>query len=135
MILSYYHRPVPLQDIIQQGTVIDAYDTRVGWIHAKLASLANHFGLKGTNYDWADDTDEYALSKLGGFLRKGPTIASIHKSFNPSSGGHLVVLTGMNRHVVYYNEPASHPGTRQKRTVSISRFIKGWKKRILFFHP
>ena len=135
MILSYYNHPVSLTDIIQKGIALDAYDAGVGWVHAKLALLGNHFGLKGTNYDWAQDTDEYALSKLGGFLRKGPVIASIHKSFNPSKGGHLVVITGIDRHRVYYNEPASHPGTRQKRTASLSRFLRGWKKRIIFLHP
>lgn len=135
MILAYYNKKTTLKNIITKGLSLDAYDTRVGWMHAKLVEMGKHFGLKGANYDWAQDTDEYALYKMGGFLRKGPLIVSIHKSLNPSNGGHLVVVTGIDKKYVYYNEPASHPGTQQKRKASLDRFIKGWKKRAIFLHP
>jgi ABC-type bacteriocin/lantibiotic exporter with double-glycine peptidase domain len=66
-------------------------------------------------------------------LKKGPLMASVHYTFEPTNPiPHLVIINGIKDGEVYYNDPAAKNGGG---TITIDKFKKSWKKRYLEFRP
>ncbi len=130
MIVEFYKpNTTSVQKILEQAIKEGAYVKNVGWSHAGLAKLAVKHGLVGKTVDLAPLKNEVALSQFKNIVTDGPVIASIHRGFNPKSpNGHLIVVTGFDNKVVYYNDPGKRDGIK---TIPISDFMKGWKKRLI----
>ncbi|HEY4478009.1 MAG TPA: C39 family peptidase [Candidatus Paceibacterota bacterium] len=130
MIVEFYKpNTTSVQKVLEEGLKAGAYVKNVGWSHKGLASLAVKHGLVGKTVDLSSLKNTVALSEFKNIVTEGPVIASIHRGFNPKSPyGHLVVITGFDDKLVYYNDPGKRDGIR---TVSIEDFMKGWKKRLI----
>ncbi len=135
MVLEFYKKNFKTYDqLLNQGIRMRIRQEGVGWIHAGLARLAQKYGLRGVSYDWYRNSDSDAFLKLTSLLEYGPVIASIYKNLNPKNGGHLIVVTGYTNGHIYYNEPDSHNIKIIRRKVSKDRFVRGWKKRVIWVH-
>ncbi|MFA6257927.1 MAG: C39 family peptidase [Candidatus Paceibacterota bacterium] len=130
MIVEFYKpNTTSVQKVLEQALKGGAYVKNVGWSHQGLASLAVKYGLVGKTVDLSKFKNETALSQFKNTVKEGPVIASIRRGFNPKSPfGHLIVVTGFDDKLVYYNDPGKRDGIR---TVPISDFMKGWKKRLI----
>ena len=130
MIVEFYKpKTTSVQEILEEALKQGAYVKNVGWSHSGLAALAVKHGLVGKTVDLSSLKNAAALSQFKEIVKEGPVIASIHRGFNPkSSFGHLVVVTGFDEKLVYYNDPGKHDGIRN---IAIADFTKGWKKRLI----
>ena len=130
MIVDFYKpKTTSAQEVLKEALKEGAYVKNVGWSHEGLATLAPKYGLVGKTIDLSTLKNTDALSQFKDIVKEGPVIASIHRGFNPKSPyGHLVVVTGFDDKLVYYNDPGKHDGIR---TVAIDDFTKGWKKRLI----
>lgn len=117
--------------LIKKGARMHAYIRNVGWSHAGLARIAMRYGLESKNYDWFRESSRSAFKKMIRFLKQGPVIASIYRNLNPNTHGHLVVVTGFQKNIVYYHDPDSKARNAIPRKVSLKKFLKGWKRRII----
>ncbi len=137
MLLDYFSprmRSMSIDNLIAFGLAREAYIPHVGWKHRGLAKLAEEFGLRGDNYDWANKDPRAAFALMQRHARF-PLLASVHKHFDPKNGGHLIVVTKVEKEVIHYHEPASHSRARIPRTVDIPTFLAGWKRRIIVVRP
>lgn len=134
MLVEFYKpNTTSVQKILEEGLKAGAYQKNVGWKHDGLAALAVKHGLVGKTVDMSKSTKEIAFKELQKIIKDGPAIASIHRGFNAKSPfGHLIVITGFDKDLVYYNDPGKRDGIRQ---VTISEFMKGWKKRLIVIRP
>lgn len=134
MLVEFYKpNTTTVQDVLEKGLKSGAYVKNVGWSHVGLANLAVKYGLVGKTVDLSTEGKETALKHFKNTVLEGPVIASIHRGFNPSSPyGHLIVVTGFDEKLVYYNDPGKRDGIK---TVAISEFMKGWKKRLIVIRP
>jgi len=134
MIIDYYKPDtVSVNTLLKQGIKNGAYLKNAGWTYNGLISLGNKYGLDGESYDLASQSDASAFKKLGLYLKDGPIIASVHYKFDPKSTiPHLVVITGIEKGLIYYNDPAAKIGGK---TISSSDFLKAWKKRFIVIRP
>ncbi len=130
MIVEFYKpNTTSVQEVLEEGLKAGAYVKNVGWSHNGLASLAVKHGLVGKTVDLSNFKNAAALKEFRSTVKEGPVIASIHRGFNPKSPyGHLIVITGFDDKLVYYNDPGKRDGIR---TVAIEDFVKGWKKRLI----
>ena len=129
--LMYWNISISASQLIREGQHLNAFVPGIGWTHKGLAQLAKRHGLYGKNFDWAKKTPNDAFHSLMTHLRKYPVIASIHHDFKTKNTGHLIVLTGYNTSTIFYNEPASKTRKNITQHISLSRFLYGWKRRII----
>lgn len=134
MIVEFYKpNTTTVQDVLEKGLKSGAYVKNVGWSHAGLASLAVKYGLVGKTVDLSAYGKETSLKELKKIIIEGPAIASIRRGFSATSQyGHLIVITGFDEKLVYYNDPGKRDGIK---TVAISEFMTGWKKRLIVIRP
>jgi ABC-type bacteriocin/lantibiotic exporter with double-glycine peptidase domain len=135
MIIEYYTpKSITVEKLLTKGIESGAYDKNAGWIYQGLISLASEYGLNGKSYDFSKLKKDEAFTELKKHLSDGPVIASVHYKFDPKSTiPHLVVIDGVDDDTaVYYNDPASKAG---QKTISVSDFQKGWKKRVIVIRP
>jgi len=134
MIVEFYKpNTTTVQDVLEKALKSGAYVKNVGWSHAGLASVAVKYGLVGKTVDLSAYGKETSLKELKKIIVEGPAIASIRRGFSPTSHyGHLIVITGFDEKLVYYNDPGKRDGIK---TVAISEFMKGWKKRLIVIRP
>lgn len=134
MIVNYYKpETTNVQAVLEAGIKSGAYVKNVGWGHAGLAALAKKYGLKGEEKSFYDFNKEIALSEFKKVIDEGPVIASIHRNFDPKlSFGHLIVITGYDDKLVYFNDPGKKDGIR---TVPVSQFMNGWKRKLIVIRP
>jgi ABC-type bacteriocin/lantibiotic exporter with double-glycine peptidase domain len=134
MIIDYYKpAAVPVNTLLKQGIAAGAYDPSAGWTYKGLIGLGNQYGLSGASYDLATLSTAAAYTQLGGYVKSGPVIVSVHYQFNPKSTiPHLVVIDGIVGDTLYYNDPAAKSG---EKTISSADFLKGWKKRVIVIRP
>jgi len=134
MIVEFYKpKTTSVQKVLEEGIKGGAYVKNVGWSHAGLAALALKHGLVGKTFDFSPLKRLDAFSQFKKMVREGPLIASIHRGFDPKSPyGHLIVVTGFDERLVYYNDPGKRDGKRQ---VAIADFLSGWKKRLIVIRP
>ena len=140
MVLAYERKSsdviIPsLQALLEKGISIRAFTTKNGWSHCGLTKLARVYGFRGKNFDWFKKSDVYAFKKMLFYLAKGPLIISIHKNFNSHDVGHLIVLTGFENSKIFYNDPYSKIRSNVPKIISVRKFLKGWKRRIIVVYP
>lgn len=134
MVIEFYNPAVvTVNALLQQGIAGGAYDKNAGWMYQGLISLANKYGLDGKSYDFGKSTQGEAFAQFKKYLADGPVIVSVHYKFDPKSTiPHLVVIDGIDKDIIYYNDPALKSG---EKTISIADFQKGWKKRFIVMRP
>ena len=134
MIIDYYKPDtVVVNTLLKQGIASGAYLKNAGWTYSGLISLGNKYGLNGNSFDLSALSNKSAFEKFQTYLDDGPVIASIHYKFDPKSTiPHLVVITGIDKDTLYYNDPA---GKGVGKTISSSDFQKAWKKRFIVVRP
>lgn len=130
MLIEFYKpKTTTVQKVLENALASGAYQKNVGWKHEGLADLAADYDLSGRTYDFSKSNKNTALNQFKDIIKEGPAIASIHRGFDPkSSFGHLIVVTGFDDNLVYYNDPGKRDGIRK---VSITNFMNGWKKRLI----
>lgn len=133
MLLEYSGKKTNPDDLLKLGLKIGAYLPGIGWRHRGLVELAKKYGDRGKNFDWAGLDLKIAVHQLKIHLKKYPLLASIYNAFNPKRGGHLIVLVGMEKNKIFYHDPDAKKNIR--KSVSMKKFLKGWKKRIIVIHP
>jgi len=133
MILEYtLHKKFDGDELIKRGLALDGFILGVGWKHQALVDIAHDLGCDAQRYDWVMLDDQEALGRLKEMLMVGPIIVSIYSNLDPSTkNGHLVVVTGIERGKVFYNDPATKIREDIKRSAPIEEFMKGWKKRAI----
>jgi len=134
MIINYY-KPgtTTVDEILARGIAAEAYIENVGWTYKGLIAVAEQYNLEGSSYDWKKLSNEDAFKKFKVFLNDGPVIASVHYKFDPANPiPHLVVITSINGTDLYYNDPAADGGGKK---ITISKFLKAWKKRLVVIGP
>lgn len=130
MLIEFY-RPgsVSVDKLLKQGIAAGAYLEDAGWKHKDLGLLAGKYDLEGKSYDLSQMNMNNAFAQFKKQLDGGPVIASIFYKFNPKSTlPHLVVIKGISGDTVYYNDPSGNP---EGEKISVSGFMKGWKKRFI----
>lgn len=134
MVIDYYKPDaVSANTLLGKGIAQGAYDKNAGWIYNGLIKLSQDYGLDGDFYDFRKLDSKTALEQFKKYSKGGPMIASVHYKFDPKSTiPHLVVINGIVNDTIYYNDPASKEGGKQ---ISVSDFLKGWKKRIIVIRP
>lgn len=130
MVIEYYKpNTVSVMKLLNQAINSGAYQQNIGWKHKELSVLAERYGLVQKSYDLIKSDNETAFAQFLNFLQDGPVVVSIHNKFNPQATlGHIVVITGFENDVIFYNDPA---GTEPERKISTEDFLKGWKKRFI----
>ncbi|MEI6528471.1 MAG: C39 family peptidase [bacterium] len=134
MVIDYYDlNTVSVNTLLNQGVALGAYLKSSGWTYKGLISLGNKYGLDGDSYDLAAKSDKVAFEQFKKYLKDGPVIASVHYKFDPKSTiPHLVVINGIDKDNIYYNDPANKAGGK---VISIADFLKAWKKRFIVIRP
>lgn len=142
MVKNHYNATInkdTLQEMIDTGIKIGAYRPGIGWTHQGLIDLSNQYGFQGERFDYSQIDPQEGFNALLTHIGQGPVIASIHKDFNTKNGGHLVVVNGYmkndNDAILSIVDPKSRKRKRNVRTISRSKFINGWKKRIIVIRP
>jgi len=137
MILGHYKKTVmtSIDELIDYGVSIGAHNKELGWIHSGIVNIAKYKGFKGERYDWKDIDTSISFNKMNDYLKNGPIIASIHKNFNPTLSGHLVVVTSKNSTHITIHDPIARKRDQIKRDIPIGVFLTGWKKRIIVIRP
>jgi ABC-type bacteriocin/lantibiotic exporter with double-glycine peptidase domain len=135
MLLAYHGMSVPLSHLLAEGLLHNAYLHGIGWKHKELAELAQRFGGRGENFDWASLDAAAAFEHVKQHLARYPILASIHHQFDKKNGGHLIVVTGIDETSVYFNDPDAREEGKIAGSVPIDTFLNGWKKRIIAIYP
>jgi predicted double-glycine peptidase len=147
MAMAYWHQKSAgnaseaLDALIEKGLAIGAYREGVGWVHAGLVALAQHYGYRAEAFDYADKgktpkTMAEAWELLAAALSKGPVLVSVFPGLNPErGGGHIVLVTGMDDQLVYFNDPEELTENDGKRLVALSVFEHGFKRRFITVTP
>ena len=121
-----------LDELYELGLQQEAYLEGIGWRHAGLAMLAREHGfLKSKNFDWAKLSLEQALTRLKKELAKGPVMTSVYSNFDLKREGHLIVLLSLDDKKATVLDPAVTERSKIKRSISVQKFAKTWKKRII----
>jgi predicted double-glycine peptidase len=133
MLIDFYEPAVPVDTLLQQGITSGAYIESAGWSHAGLIALAERYGLSGATHSLADRSMSSAFADLEDVVSEGPVMVSVHYTFQPTNPiPHLVVVTGIEDGLVYYNDPAEKAGGG---SISIEQFQSAWKKRYIEIRP
>ena len=135
MLLAYHGIPISLPHLLAQGLIQNAYLPGIGWKHKELAELGRNFGVRGENFDWAHLDNATAFQNAKQHLDQYPILVSIHRQFDKKNGGHLIVVTGIDNRLVYYNDPDAKEENKIACEIEINAFLNGWKKRIIAFYP
>jgi len=130
MVMSYYKVELPVSDKIAE---IDnwlaqkyndpKYSDHNSWYTDtdQLAVLAKEYG----GFKEARAENNWNIDKLKTELINGcPVIVAVHIRMNSSSGGHFMVLTGIDDDYVYVNDPGLTKGIDNK--YPISQFKRSW---------
>ena len=119
MVIGFYQpqTAISVDSLLDQGKALGAYDQKAGWTYKGLIEVAQKNGLDGTSYDLSKKSTAVALTQFENFLKDGPVIVSVHYKFKPKSTiPHLVVIDGIDKDTLYYNDPAAQSGEKQIST-------------------
>ncbi len=132
MLMEYYGIEVDVESLIELGLKKDGYLKGIGWKHQVICDLAKHFGLQ--SYRSENETIEKLMESLE---KDEPVIISIHKDFDQTKGGHLIVLNGYyvsNEELLgfYLNDPIGASYKHKNQFIELEKFEQGWKKRAIY---
>ncbi len=134
MILDFYGKEIPIDQLVTEGKALGGYIKDVGWKHDTIIELAKKYGFE--SYRKEDENIEKALESIA---NDEPVIVSVYKNFDTNNGGHLAVLTGFYYNEegdeligVYINDPIGFPYKFKNQFVRIDTFMRGWKKRAIY---
>ena len=130
MLIEFYQPgSVSVDQLLNEGISSGAFINGAGWSHAGLVSLAKNYGLKGNVSDLSKLDMDAALLEFKKVLEDGPVIASVRYKFEPQNPiPHLVVINGIDKNTVYFNDPA---GSGAGGEIAVADFLKSWKKRFI----
>lgn len=133
MVIDYYStEPVSVNKMLTQAIASGAYSS-AGWTHQGLITLSTKYGMKGKAYDLSKSSASAAFTSFKSYLKDGPVIVSVHYKFDPKSTiPHLVVIDGIDKDFVYYNDPAATGGEKK---IPVATFLKAWKQRFIVIRP
>lgn len=133
MLIDYYtDESVSVDALLARGLAAGAYLDDAGWIHAGLIALAQKYQLDGESVSGFPSMDR-AFAALVAELERGPVIASVHYTFEPTNPiPHLVIITGVRDGRVFYNDPAETTGGH---SLSEAKFKRAWKQRYITIRP
>lgn len=134
MLIDYYTPgPVNVDTLLDEGISAGAYISNVGWSYAGLIGVSRAYGLTGASHDLGGTPVDTAFAQFTKALEKGPVMASVHYTFQPTNPiPHLVIVTGVKGDRLYYNDPAlGNAGD----SIPVSQFKNSWKKRYIEFWP
>jgi hypothetical protein len=134
MLIDYYSDEIIIPDtLLARGIARNAFLSDAGWIHSGLIGLSRDYGLEGKSVSFAHLNKAGALAELATELRKGPVLASVHYTFEPTNPiPHLVVINAIKDGLVYYNDPAESAGGG---TLTVEKFQSAWKQRFIVVRP
>lgn len=134
MLIEYYEpQDISVDKLLNEGIAAGAYLNNAGWTYKGLIDVSRDHGMDGSFQDLGKSSMDTAYAALKEQLEAGPVMASIHYEFDPKSTiPHLVVITGIEDGLVYYNDPASNAGDE---SISVEKFKKAWKKRFIVIRP
>lgn len=134
MLIDFYSGDVePVDELLNRGIKIGAFLTDAGWIHQGLINLAGKYNLSGDSISLSHLSLDSAFSEFETILKRGPVMASVHYTFDPTNPiPHLVVINGVKSGKVFYNDPAEEDGGG---SISIEKFKESWKKRYIKIKP
>lgn len=150
MIFDYWHKQDKanstvknIDDLYEAGLAAGAHTPGIGWMHAGIAKLAQSYGYNSYNADFGPKSNnpkssEDAMKELVKELKKGPVMASVFRGFDPEDwqgGGHLVVVTGINKDSVRLNDPEPLDGYDGLRVMPIASFKRAFKHRYIVVRP
>lgn len=147
MAMAYWHQQSAgnasesLDALIEKGLAIGAYREGVGWVHAGLVALAQQYGYRAEAFDYADKgktpkTMPETWELLASALTEGPVLASVFPGLDPQrGGGHIVLVTGIDDELVYFNDPEESLARDGVRMVARHIFEQGFKKRFVVVRP
>ncbi|MDP3729423.1 MAG: cysteine peptidase family C39 domain-containing protein [bacterium] len=147
MILNYFGKNIPPEKLLEiglnfkfsyKGSEYFAHTPSFNWIHWGLARIAKKFGFQGIVYDWSVNNEvckklnkKAAFDKLTKLLEKYPLMASLNKTFSGKGKGHLIVLTGIDKNRIFYNDPDYKIKKHSCKNISKTKFLKHWTKRTI----
>ncbi|MDD3481057.1 MAG: papain-like cysteine protease family protein [Patescibacteria group bacterium] len=162
MVLGFYEGKLrPIENLIELGTDLKAYDKKYNWYDSGLCSIAGELGFTAFRRRWElskadtavfldegrseEDNEAYNAQALkeGVYtlvetLRLGsPVIVSVSKNFNEPHKGHDIVLTGFEKDGekllgFIYHDPNARGEKRANEFVGIDKFLEHWKRRGIF---
>lgn len=147
MVLDFWHRQdarnvtFELNNLHRKGTEAGAYREGIGWSHGGLVSLARELSYESYNRDWADKgptpkSAEQAWHALALELERGPVLVSVYSGLEPArGGGHIVVVTGFENDLVYFNDPEQKDEQEGRRILARISFIRAFKRRYVIIRP
>lgn len=141
MVLKFCGRPVPLDDLLQEGLAVGAYREGIGWTHRGLVELARRHGCHAYNIDVAPNSTtpklaDAAWGMLTTELEWGPVLASVHSRFDPTvPDGHIVVVTGWDGELVALNDPVELTEREGHKLLAAAVFRRAFKQRYIAVRP
>jgi predicted double-glycine peptidase len=134
MVMDYYgKKDTSVDSLLAEGIDAGAYLTSAGWTYAGLIGVSRQHAMDGESYDLAGVAMPTAFTSFEKTVQEGPTIASVHYTFEPTNPiPHLVVVTAIANGYVYYNDPADTAGGGK---ITIEKFQGAWKKRFIVIRP
>lgn len=122
-------------DLLDRCRELGGYIDNVGWRHDTLVRLAREYEADADYqkiFYGREKSKEEGLKFIDKKLMKGePIMASIHFAFDPSLGGHLVLVNGYQiegKDIVSYHVLDPYPNKRgTEYFVSQEEFLKGWR--------
>ena len=147
MVLEYWHSrdqrylSPSIDDLLATGLRIGAYREGIGWLHSGLVNITRQFGYDGFNRDYAPNSPTplpmtEAWQKVVEDLQNGPLLASVFSGFDPDrGGGHIVVLTGVEGELAFYNDPEERTESEGCKVIATSAFQKAFKRRYICICP
>jgi uncharacterized protein YvpB len=130
-----------IDELINEGLEIRAYQDGVGWIHNGLVRLAHNHGFfayseefrsldKEIENTFVDKAIEKVKSKIDAGL---PVIVSCSKNWGEVHKYHQVVVTGYDDAGFFYHEPHKESETDgAHRHVTFDTFCTHWRKFAIF---
>lgn len=134
MAMEFLGSKTNLDELVKEGLAVGAYLNGIGWIHQGLVDIAKRHGfLNSFKKEWPirqlaeekEKATEYLTESLNNNI---PVLASV-KSI---SGGHLVLLVGLEKKGFYIHDPDAHNREDGEfKFLNLSKFLEIWKGRII----